>query len=290
MKRTILPVTEQSQLLQFLFTQLSGKSRNNIKALLTHGQVSVNDIVITRFDHPLHIGQQVVVAWQRPQAQPQGIKILFEDQDIIIIDKQAGLLSIATANEKELTAYSILSEHVKSINPKHRVFVVHRLDRETSGVMMFAKNEKVKQALQDNWKDVVLERIYIAVTEGRVRQANGTLTSWLKEAKSLKMYSSRTPNDGDKAVTHFRVLKQNHNFSLLEVKLETGRKNQIRVHLQDMGHSVIGDRKYGATTNPIHRLGLHARILAFRHPVTGEEMRFESEIPAEFLRLFTAVK
>ncbi len=274
----------------FLLAHLPNKSRNNIKSLLAHHQVSLANQVVSRFDQPLQIGQEVVISWTRPEEQPQGLKILFEDQDLIIIDKQAGMLSIATAKERELTAYSILSEHVKKRNPKHRIFVVHRLDRETSGVMMFAKSEKIKLMLQNSWKDVVLERSYVVVAEGKVSKDQGSVTSWLKEAKSLIMYSSRTPNDGQKAVTHYRVLKRNEKFSLLEVNLETGRKNQIRVHMQDLGHSIIGDKKYGSTKDPINRLGLHARVLAFRHPVTNEELRFESEIPVEFLRLFNERK
>ena len=151
---------------------------------------------------------------------------------------------------------------------------------------MFAKSEKVQQLLQNAWKEVVLERSYIAVVEGLVTQEQGTITSWLTESKAFIMYSSRTPNGGQKAVTHYQVLQKNKNYSLLEVKLETGRKNQIRVHMKDIGHSVIGDKKYGATKHPIGRLGLHARVLAFKHPITGEEVRYETDIPKEFLNLF----
>ncbi len=286
-KRLGVKVAQPSELMQFLLTQLPNKSRNNIKSLLTRCQVSVDNQVVSRFDYPLQIGQEVVVNWTRVEEQPKGLKIIYEDPDIVVIEKQAGMLSIATAKEKELTAYSMLSEHVKKSDPKNRIFVVHRLDRDTSGVMLFAKSEKIKQALQNNWKDVVLERSYNVVAEGKVTKEQGTVTSWLKEAKSLIMYSSRTPNGGQKAVTHYRVLKKNDSYSLLEVHLETGRKNQIRVHMQDLGHSIIGDKKYGAAKNPISRLGLHARVLAFSHPVTGKKMRFESEIPREFLRLFT---
>lgn len=288
-KQTYLKVTEQTELMKFLLAQLPGKSRNNIKSLLAHGQISVENEVITQFNHPLETGQQVLVNWARIQedSQNQGLKILYEDQAIIVIEKQAGLLSIAAAQEKDQTAYSILSKHVKKSDPRKRIFVVHRLDKDTSGVMMFAKSEEVQQLLQNAWKEVVLERSYIVVAEGAITKEQGTITSWLKENKSLLMYSSQTPNDGQKAVTHYLVLKKNKKHSLLEVKLETGRKNQIRVHMQDLGHSIVGDKKYGAAQNPINRLGLHARVLAFKHPVTGQEMRFESAIPKEFLRLFS---
>jgi len=152
--------------------------------------------------------------------------------------------------------------------------------------MMFAKTEEIKKSLQNSWKDVVLERSYAVVVEGFVAKDQGTITSWLKENFALKMYSSSIPNDGQKAVTHYQVLKKNNSYSLLEVKLDTGRKNQIRVHMQDLHHSVIGDKKYGGAKSPINRLGLHAQLLAFKHPISGEKVSFESQIPKEFLRLF----
>ncbi|KLU60951.1 DEAD-box ATP-dependent RNA helicase CshA [Peptococcaceae bacterium CEB3] len=289
-RQTSLKVTEPGELMKFLLTQLPGKRRNTVKALLAHRQISVDAKVTTQFDYPLQTGQQVVITWTKVDdvSQLYGLKILFEDPYLIVIDKQAGLLSMAAAQGNEPTAYSVLSQHVKKTNPKNRIFIVHRLDRETSGVMMFAKSEEVKQSLQDAWKEVVIERSYIAVVEGFVVKEQDTITSWLKESKTLRMYSSRIPQDGQKAVTHYRVLKRNNKYSLLEVKLVTGRKNQIRVHMQTLGYCIIGDKKYGASKNPIGRLGLHARTLAFRHPVTREEMRFEVPIPGEFLRLFNA--
>lgn len=289
-KQTCLQVTENTELLKFLLAQMPDKGRNSIKSLLAHRQISVDNKVTTIYNQPLEVGQQVVVSGIKvlEESQPQGLRIVFEDPYIIVIEKQAGMLSIATALEKEHTAYNILSEHVKKRDSKNRIFVVHRLDRETSGVMMFAKSEEVKQALQNAWKEVVLERSYAVVVEGLVSKDQGTITSWLKENKALCMYSSRIPNDGQKAVTHYQVIKKNNSYSLLEVKLETGRKNQIRVHMQDIGHSVIGDKKYGGGKSPINRLGLHARVLAFRHPVTGEEVRFESQIPKGFLNLFSS--
>ncbi len=285
---TYLEVTEPAELMKFLMVKLPAKSRKDIKSLLAHRQISVDAEIITQFNHPLAEGQQVVVNWEKVliEEQPQGLTIVFEDPHIMIIEKQAGLLSIATATEKEQTAYSILSDHVKKRDSKNKVFVLHRLDRETSGVMMFAKSEKVQQLLQKAWKEAVLERTYVVVVEGMVTKEEGTITSWLTESKAFIMYSSRTPNDGQKAITHYRVLKKNKHYSLLEVELETGRKNQIRVHMKDIGHSVIGDKKYGATKHPIGRIGLHARVLAFKHPITGEVVRYETDIPKEFLNLF----
>lgn len=281
-------VTEPEELMKFLFVQLPGQGRNNIKSLLAHRQISVDEEIVTQYNYPLEIGQQVSIHWSkvRKENQPQGIEILFEDQDLIVITKEAGLLSIATASEKEQTAYSILSDHVKKRDPKNRIFIVHRLDRDTSGVMLFAKSEKVKEILQNDWKGAVQERSYIAIAEGLVAKPEGTITSWLKESKAFIMYSSPTPNGGQQAITHYKVLKKNKNYSMLEIQLETGRKNQIRVHMQEIGHSIIGDKKYGSLKSPLRRLGLHARVLAFRHPTTGEAMRFETEIPKEFLSLF----
>lgn len=289
-KQTSLKVTEGIELMKFLLAQLPGKGRNHIKLLLAHRQISVDNEVITQFNYPLEVGQQVMVNWTKVQGESglQGLKILFEDQYLLVIEKQAGLLSIATTKEKDQTAYSILSRHVKKENPKNRIFIVHRLDKDTSGAMMFAKNQDVQQLLQKSWKEIVNERSYVVVVEGAVTKKQGTITSWLKESKTLIMYSSPVPNEGQKAITHYQVLQKNSNFTLLEVELETGRKNQIRVHMQDLGHSIIGDKKYGAAKNPINRLALHARVLTFRHPVTGQEMHFETNIPKQFLTLFNS--
>lgn len=287
-RKTRLEVTEPVELMKFLMTKFPEKSRKDIKSLLAHRQISVGSEITSKFDYPLQEGQQVVVNWNKVliEKQPEGLNIVYEDPYLIIIEKQAGLLSIATDSEKEQTAYSILSDHVKKRDPKNKIFVLHRLDRETSGVMMFAKSEKIQQMMQKSWKETVLERTYVAVVEGSVNKEQGTITSWLTESKAFIMYSSRTPNGGQKAITHYKVLKKNKHYSLLEVNLETGRKNQIRVHMKDIGHSVIGDKKYGSTKQPIARLGLHARVLAFKHPISGEEVRYEASIPKEFLNLF----
>ena len=287
-KQTILTVAEASELLKFLIAQMPEKGRNYIKSLLAHRQVSVDGEVTTLFNYALLPGQQVFINWTKAhdKSKPRGLKIIFEDDHLIVVEKPAGMLSIATVQEKELTAYNILSAHVKKRNKDNRIYIVHRLDKDTSGVMLFAKSEEIKKSLQNAWKDVVLDRSYIAVVEGSVKDNKGTITSWLKENKALRMYSSSTPNDGQKAVTHYKVLKRNKAYSLLEVKLETGRKNQIRVHMQDLGHSVMGDIKYGGTKSPINRLGLHAHILAFKHPTTDEVVHYESPVPAQFLSMF----
>lgn len=284
------PVTEPMELLPFLIKNITGAGRNVVKSILAHGQVSVSGKSTTAYNYPLQPGQTVTVGKDRPQEKLplEGLTIMFEDEHIIVIKKEAGLLSISsdTAPEHEITAYRQLMAHVRLENAKNRIFVVHRLDRDTSGVMMFAKSEVVQQQLQNSWQDTVQERIYVALVEGAVKKEKGTVTSWLKESKTLKMYSSSYPNDGQHAVTHYKVLRSNKNFSLLEVNLETGRKNQIRVHMEDIGHPVVGDKKYGARTRIIGRLGLHARVLAFTHPFTGKLVRFETDIPKLFLKPF----
>jgi 23S rRNA pseudouridine1911/1915/1917 synthase len=283
-----LEVTEPIELMKFLIEKMPGKSRNNIKSLMANNQIILNNKAVKQFDFILQPGQVIEINPHRPpkDINMKGIKLLYEDDYIIVIKKEAGLLSIATEKNDELTAYSQLSEYVKIDNPANKIFVLHRLDRETSGVMMFAKNQEIKQLLQSDWYESVMERCYIVIVEGYVEQQSGTITSWLTENKNYLVFSSPVDNGGQKAVTHYKVLKATKKFSMVEIHLETGRKNQIRVHMQDIGHSVIGDKKYGAERSPINRLGLHAYILAFKHPITGEILRFETDIPKEFENLF----
>jgi 23S rRNA pseudouridine1911/1915/1917 synthase len=281
-------VTEPVELMNFLITNMPEKSRNNVKSILTHGQVQVERATVTQYNFLLQPGQVVRVNWSliRDEKGKKGIKIVFEDQEIIVIDKPPGLLSIATDKEKIKTAYHYLTDHVRQKASSSRIFIVHRLDRDTSGLMLFAKSEQSKLAMQEAWRNMVIERAYLALVQGRIKEESGTIRSWLKENKNQVMYSESIPGDGREAVTHFRVIRSSAKYSLLEVRLETGRKNQIRVHLQDIGHSIIGDRKYGSALNPIGRLGLHAHILSFLHPASGRLLRFETEIPGKFHQLF----
>lgn len=283
-------VEQPGELLAFLLTALSGKGRNTVKSMLARGQIAVDGQAVTAYNYPLQPGHVVSVQTGFvPKDIPlAGLKILHEDDDVIVVYKEAGLLSVAADDGDELTAYRQLMAHVRNRDASQRIFVVHRLDRDTSGVMMFAKSEAIQQALQTTWQDTVRERTYVALVEGQVKKPEGTISSWLKENKAMKMYSSPYPNDGQHAVTHYKVLQSNREFSLLEVQLETGRKNQIRVHMQDIGHPVVGDRKYGSRSRALGRLGLHARVLAFVHPATGKLMRFESDIPKPFLAPFRA--
>lgn len=280
-------VNEQTELLKYLYEVLSSRSRNSVKAILNRGQVLVNGKVSTQFNDSLNPGDKVQIHTHvaTDKVKMTGVTILHEDNDLIVIEKEPGLLSIASEDEKHLTAYRQLTDYVRNSNPKNRIFVVHRLDRDTSGVMVFAKNKEAQQTLQNSWQESVPERVYIALVEGTVKK-DGTVTSWLTENKTFMVYSSPRPNDGKKAITHYKVLQSNRNFSLLQVNLDTGRKNQIRVHMLDIGHPVVGDKKYGSRNNAIGRLGLHANAIELKHPTTGESMRFESKVPASLTRPF----
>ncbi|WP_054955854.1 RluA family pseudouridine synthase [Paenibacillus dakarensis] len=281
-------VSEPSELLAFLLSSISNLSRNSVKSLLARGQVLVDGQPVTAYNHALVPGQIITLSKDKVSDKPAlvGLSILHEDDDVIVIQKDAGLLSIASPKENEMTAYRQLMAHVRSQDPNGRIFVVHRLDRDTSGVMMFAKSEQVQQALQNTWQDTVKERTYVALVEGAVKKPEGTISSWLKESSTLKMYSSPYPNDGQHAITHYKTIESNRNYSLLEVNLETGRKNQIRVHMEDIGHPIVGDKKYGSKSKILGRLGLHAKVLAFTHPADGQLMRFESPVPKSFMYPF----
>jgi 23S rRNA pseudouridine1911/1915/1917 synthase len=280
-----LDVREPAELLSFLLAQLPHKNRNNVKTLLRDRQVWIEGRAVSQFNHPLRPGQQVLIRGTKlpPERQYRGLRLVFEDEHLLVIEKDAGLLTIATDKEKQRTAYRTLSDHVKEDDPEARIFIVHRLDRETSGLMVFAKSERVQRLLQDTWGPTTKERLYLALTQGRVTPPAGTIESYLRESKALIVYSSPRPNGGQHAVTHYETLRANDYFSLLKVSLETGRKNQVRVHLQELGYPIVGDKKYGSTVDPLGRLGLHAWVLAFRHPVTGEALRFETPVPGRFL-------
>ena len=288
-KETHLKVAEPIELMTFLLAKMGGMSRNSVKSLLAHRQVMVNDKVTTQFNLPLQPGDIVTVNSGRGNVElshPK-LRIIFEDAYLIVVEKKEGLLTVSTGNPDETTAFSILKNHVKKSSPQNRIYVVHRLDRETSGVIMFAKNKDVQLTLQENWHRIVTRRIYVALVEGKVEKEQDTIVTWLSEnEKSLKIHSSNTDNGGQQAITHYRCVKSNDNYSLLEIELETGRKNQIRVHMQGIGHPIVGDKKYGAGVSPINRLGLHARLLAFYHPVTTEVISFETQVPRNFLNIF----
>ncbi|MHB9055792.1 MAG: RluA family pseudouridine synthase [Paludibacteraceae bacterium] len=286
-KLTSLTVKEEAGLMEFLMAKMGGMSRSSVKSLLGHRQVAVNNKIITQFDFPLKSNDKVTVNSTRGNIElthPK-LRIIFEDSDIIVVEKKEGLLTVTTGTGDDTTAFSILKNYVKKASPANKIYTVHRLDRETSGVLVFAKNRDVQHIFRNNWHEIVTKRIYVAVVEGKVIKEREKLVSWLTENEvSLKIKSSNFDNGGKEAITNYKRLSSNEEYSLLEIELETGRKNQIRVHMESIGHPIVGDRKYGSTIS-IGRLALHARVLEFYHPVSGEIMHFETPIPKEFMML-----
>lgn len=278
-KETKLTVKESAELMTFLLAKMGGMSRSSVKSMLSHRQVMVNNKITTQFNLELKPNDVVVVNSNRGNIElshPK-LRVVFEDQYLIVVDKKEGLLAVATEKDEEVTAFQILKKYVKKSHPQNRIYVVHRIDRETSGIIMFAKTKEVQLILQENWHRIVTRRIYVALVEGKMEKEQDTIVSWFTEhQKSLKIHSSNVDNGGQEAITHYRTVKSNDKFSLLEIELETGRKNQIRVHMQDIGHPIVGDKKYGAEPSVIGRMGLHARVLAFYHPITTEVVSFET--------------
>lgn len=279
-------------LLEFLFSVFPDSKRTTVKDYLKHHQVMVNGNVSTLFDSPVRSGDTVMVNTTREFqvfSHPR-IQLVYEDDDIIVINKGYGLLSMGTDKVKDGTAYSILRDYLKRKDPRNKIFIVHRLDRDTTGLMMFAKNERAKETMQHNWNNMVLERRYVAVIEGALTPESGEIRSYLAENEAHEVYSTNNPDEGQLAVTYYKTLKTRAPYSMVELSLATGRKNQIRVHMKDAGHPIVGDRRYGAKPSPIHRLCLHARTLRFVHPVTRHDMNFSSPLPAGFFRLVGKVE
>jgi len=291
-KHTSFTIKKEGSLLSCLISNIPHKTRKTLKAVLRDKQVYVEGKPVTQFDHTLKPGQCVEVRWDRDFEEEYLCKldIVYKDQDIIVINKPAGLLTIATDKEKRRTAYSILSKFVKTESPDNKIFIIHRIDRETSGLLMFARSEKVKQQVQKSWNATISQRTYIGVVEGEVAPPGGTITSWLTESKAFIVYSSQKQGSGKRAVTHYKKVMGNATLSMLQIHLETGRKHQIRVHMQDLDHPVIGDKKYGSKLSPLGRMGLHAQVLAFVHPTTGKLCSFDTGIPKKFLKLFAPKK
>lgn len=285
-KYTTYRVSEPGELMEFLMKKMAGISRTRVKALLTNRVVLVDNTIQTLYNYPLQPGMCVQISREKHKHEfhhPM-LKILYEDAYIIVVEKKEGLLSVATERQKERTAQHILNEYVKRIHKGNRIYVVHRLDRETSGIMMYAKDEKTQHTLRDNWHDLVRDRRYVAIVQGEMEQDEGTVCSWLTDRK-LYVSSSPTDDGGKYSVTHYHTIKRANGFSLLELQLETGRKNQIRVHMQSLGHPVVGDERYECEMNPLGRLALHAFKLCFYHPVTHEWMEFETPYPTPFKTL-----
>lgn len=214
------------------------------------------------------------------------LDIIFEDKNIVVVNKPAHLLTVSTEKEHEKTLFHKVSDYEKTKHKSNKVFIVHRLDKDTSGVVVFAKNLKVKSLLQNNWDNLVKCREYIAIVEGKMDKNKETIKSWLKENKNYVTYSSMHPGDGKLAITKYQLMASNNKYSLLKINIDTGRKNQIRVHMNDLSHPIIGDKKYGAKSDPIRRMGLHAAKLELIHPITKEKLVLEAKIPLEFYKIF----
>lgn len=280
-------VDEEQGLLDFLLANAK-ESRTKVKATLKGRGVKVDGKTITQFDFRLMPGMKVSVSKTKRNQnvlKNRFVKIVYEDRWLVVVEKAPGILSMA-AGHSSLNVKAVLDDYFHKSRQNCRAHVVHRLDRDTSGLMVYAKDMETEQILEHNWHDIVYDRRYVAVVSGEIVEEGGTVASWLKDNKAFVTYSSPVDNGGKYAVTHFRVLDRTTDHSLVEFKLETGRKNQIRVHSADIGHPVCGDVKYGNGDDPLHRLCLHAYVLCFFHPVTRERMEFEMPVPSAFRSMF----
>lgn len=281
-------VEQPASLLDWLLQHVHHLSRSKVKATLQGRGIRVDGKVVTQFDYPLKAGQKVTVSRTKQNNsifKNRYVKIVYEDQYLVVIEKNVGVLSMA-AGHSSLNVKAILDDYFKQTRQKYTAHVVHRLDRDTSGLMVYAKDKRTELLLEEDWHNIVYDRRYVAVVSGEMRETDGVIANWLKDNKAYFTYSSPVDNGGKYAVTHFHVLARSPRYSLVEYRLETGRKNQIRVHSADMGHPVCGDVKYGNGDDIIGRLCLHAYILCFYHPVTHRRMEFATPIPPAFRTVF----
>ena len=276
-------VAQEALLIEFLMEKMHGISRNRAKALISNRVVLVNNAITTHPLTELKAGQVVQVdrSKRKMAFHSNELDIVYEDPYLLIIDKHPGLLSMSN-NSRQQTVQTVLNRYLEKGGGRNTSHLVHRLDRDTSGLMVYAKDVQTQQSLVRGWQELVTDRRYIALVEGELENPRGVVKSWLTEDKRFVTHSSPVDNGGKFAVTHYNVLASSNGYSLVECELETGRKNQIRVHMADLGHPVVGDHKYGSDNDPIRRLGLHAYMLCFTHPVTGKHMRFETPVPVLF--------
>ena len=300
-QNTILRVEQDCLLMDFLQAKMGGMAKASIKQLLSQRRVTVNNAIQTRHDTPIRRGEIVVIASGRGNVELRHpkLRVVYEDDALIVVEKKNGLLTVPVkADSKETTVFSILKEYVRKQSHRNTVHVVHRLDRETSGLLVFAKSPELQEYMRTYWRQLVTKRTYVALVEGKLEKNEGKITSWLTEdSRTALVSSSPVDNGGQLAITNYKVLKESAlqtdeadlktEYSLVELNLETGRTNQIRVHMASMGHPVVGDRKYGSgnESSPIDRLCLHARVLEFIHPMTEKKVRFEAPMPKEFTRV-----
>ena len=283
----VYTVNEPTTLLPFLLSSVKGKSRNNVKSLLSRRLVAVDGVPASRFDTPLSPGPQVsILPSSAPRADALPFPLLYEDEHLIVVNKPAKLLSVANDKEKVRTAYHMVTDYVKARRVGERIFVLHRLDRDTSGVLMFARDPETKELFQSHWNGMVTRRGYLAVVEGTPKPDRDTIRSFLVETDTHLSFSGAPGRGAKEAVTSYEVKKAGGGYALLDINIETGRKNQIRVHMKELGHPVAGDKQYGARTNPIGRMCLHASELSFIHPATREAVTFKAKMPRDFNRVF----
>ena len=280
-------VSEATTLLPFLLVHIKGKSRNNVKSLLSRKLVTVDGRPTSQFDTPLAPGQVVtILSVPAPKSGALPFPLLYEDEHLIVVNKPAKLLSVATDKEKTRTAYHIVTDYVKSQHIDNRIYVLHRLDRDTSGVLMFARDQETKELFQTKWNEIITRRGYRALVEGTPQPDRDTIRSYLVETRTHMIFSGAPGPGAKEAVTNYQVLKSGGGYSLLDISIDTGRKNQIRVHMKELGCPIAGDKQYGAHTNPIGRLCLHANELSFVHPATGLPITFTAKTPRDFNRVF----
>ncbi len=268
-------VNEKMELLEFLYRNIN-KSKNTIKNILKDNTY-VNNKRVSKFNYMLQVNDVVVI-----KNKINDIEIIYEDKDLIIVNKPANMLTITSLKEKEKTLYHMVSDYVKKTNKNNKIFIVHRLDKETSGIVLFSKSEELKDKLQNNWNNLVKLRGYIAIVEGKTKD-NGTIKSYLKD-KNMYTYVTNS-KDGKLAITNYKKIKNNEKYTMLDINIETGRKNQIRVQLKEIGNIIVGDKKYGSKDNSIKRMALHANRLEFINPKNNKLMKFESSIPNSFKNL-----
>ena len=276
-------VSEATTLLPFLLVHIKGKSRNNVKSLLSRKLVTVDGRPTSQFDTPLAPGQVVtILSVPAPKSGALPFPLLYEDEHLIVVNKPAKLLSVATDKEKTRTAYHIVTDYVKSQHIDNRIYVLHRLDRDTSGVLMFARDLETKELFQTKWNEIITRRGYRALVEGTPQPDRDTIRSYLVETRTHMIFSGAPGPGAKEAVTNYQVLKSGGGYSLLDISIDTGRKNQIRVHMKAIGHPLLGDFLYNPDYRFIGRQALHSYTVAFRHPITGEAMEFTAPMPEDF--------
>ncbi len=303
----VFTVDQKSKLLEYLFEALKDTKKARVREYLKRASVLVNGKPTTQFDYPLVMGDKVSIKSTRdprPISPPEhGIEVLYDDPSIVVIHKPSGLLSIATDKELFKTAIYATNEYIRGLEEEKmrqagrsrnlsardkQIFIVHRLDKDASGLLVFAKNEEVKKKLQTDWDKA--EKKYFAIIEGVPKEKKGMIKSYLHESPTFRVYSGGPEEGGKLSITKYEVLRSSSNFSLVEVQIETGRKHQIRVHLSDKGHPIVGDERYGSRTNPLRRLALHAYYLSIEHPTTGKTITFHSPLPRTFDQVLNSDK